>query len=118
MASGRPVCARRRAPAPGAVPARLVRQDNYCAFGKWLYGDGKATFPSREQHEEVRTRHAEFHREAARVLDMALAGKVQEATAALAMGSQFNRVSATLVTKLNVARAAVVGGRSAREATG
>ena len=85
---------------------RVVTQDNQCAFGKWLYGEGKSTFPSAAYHEEIRGLHAEFHREAARVLGLAVSGKAKEATVAMDPGSAFNKVSSGLVNRLTQLRRA------------
>ena len=84
--------------------AEVVKQDNQCDFGKWLYGAGETSFPAAANYEEIRTLHAEFHREAAAVLALALAGRGKEAQAAMEVGSGFGKVSAHLVTTLTRAR--------------
>ncbi len=85
--------------------ADAVQRDNLCAFGKWLYEEGKHSFPSPTDYEDVRTLHAEFHTQAARVLSLAVSGKPGEATKAMELGSAFSKVSAHLVTALTRARA-------------
>jgi len=85
---------------------RVVSQDNQCAFGKWLYGEGKSSFPSAAEHEEVRALHAEFHREASRVLGLAVSGKAKEASLAMEPGSPFSKISGGLVNKLTHVRKA------------
>jgi hypothetical protein len=84
----------------------VVSQDNQCAFGKWLYGEGKSSFPSPAEHEEVRALHAEFHREASRVLGLAVSGKAKEASLAMEPGSPFSKISGGLVNKLTRVRKA------------
>jgi hypothetical protein len=44
--------------------------------------------------------HAEFHKEAARILAPALAGHKSEAEAAIALGSRFSKTSADLTLAL------------------
>jgi hypothetical protein len=72
-----------------------VRTDHECNFGKWL-----AELPLSERlsenYKKVRTLHAEFHGLAADVLELALAGRKDEATAAMAMRSRFATVSSSL----------------------
>jgi hypothetical protein len=78
-----------------------VRTDNRCEFGKWLQalplGDRKS-----EHCENVRQLHAEFHKEAAEVLRLALARRREEAEVAIAQGSRFTKAS----TKLTIAMTA------------
>lgn len=76
-----------------------VCQDNQCAFGKWLYSVD-ATIKSSSRWQCVKTAHAEFHREAARVLDLALAGKKKEADDGLAFTSNFGNASAKLTKEM------------------
>ena len=71
-----------------------VRPDNRCEFGAWLLALPSDRDP---QHlDEVRRLHAEFHKEAAEVLKLALAGRREEAQAAIVQGSRFAKVSAKL----------------------
>lgn len=72
-----------------------VRTDEKCDFGKWL-----STLPLSQRlstHcKSVRALHAEFHALAAEVLDLAVAGRKEEAAAAIALGSRFAVVSSSL----------------------
>lgn len=79
----------------------VVKLDNQCPFGKWLYGGGQHSFPSVSYYEQVRELHARFHEEAARVLLLATTGKTEEAKAALASGSAFSKISGSLVGALS-----------------
>jgi hypothetical protein len=72
-----------------------VRTDNTCEFGKWLLSLPLSERLS-ENSKKVRTLHTEFHDLAANVLELALAGRKEEATAAMAMGSRFAAVSSNL----------------------
>ena len=76
-----------------------VKLDNQCAFGKWLY-----SLP-REQQEsqackEIKEGHAKFHQSAGRVLDLALAGKKEDAEKEIAFGSEYSKNSSHLVATL------------------
>ena len=57
-----------------------VRSDHACDFGKWLIALPLSDRLS-EHAKKVRTLHAEFHGLAADVLEMALAGRKEEARA-------------------------------------
>jgi hypothetical protein len=76
-----------------------VRPDNLCAFGKWLHALPSLTKSSPEW-KEIQALHADFHVEAARVLQLALDGKRAEADAALGAGSRFGSISSNLVGAL------------------
>jgi hypothetical protein len=72
-----------------------VRADGACQFGKWLLAlplSGRLN----ENCKKVGALHAEFHAIAADVLELALAGRKDEATAAMALGSRFAVVSSNL----------------------
>jgi hypothetical protein len=91
----------RRAIAEGKsehLPAN-VSVDNQCEFGKWLY-----SLPAPDQQSQnwrsVRELHASFHKEAGKVLVLALGGKQAEADAGLAPGSPFAKVSLELTNAL------------------
>jgi hypothetical protein len=72
-----------------------VRADTACEFGQWL-----SSLPLSQRLSDhskiVRTLHAEFHGLAAGVLELALAGRKDEAAAAMALGSRFAVVSSNL----------------------
>jgi hypothetical protein len=72
-----------------------VRTDNSCNFGKWLSGLPLSERLT-ENFKKVRALHEEFHGLAANVLELALAGRKEEATAAMALGSRFATVSSNL----------------------
>lgn len=79
--------------------ADSVRRDNLCEFGQWLHACSAAETAT-ERWKKIRELHAEFHKEAARILAMALAGRTAEAEAALALGSHFSKTSADLTLAL------------------
>ncbi len=72
-----------------------VRTDHACEFGKWL-SDLPLSLRLSDHCQEVRALHAEFHTLAADVLELAIAGRREEATAAMALGSRFAVVSSNL----------------------
>ena len=77
----------------------VVCQDNQCEFGKWLYAlDPQAKASSHWQC--VKALHADFHKEAAQVLGLALAGKKAEAEAGLSDKSPFTAVSMKLTVEM------------------
>ncbi len=78
-----------------SFPFEHVSPDDECAFGKWLY-----SLPPNEQQtfdwRTVKQLHAEFHQEAARILQMALASHKQEAEDAIGFKSEYAKKSARL----------------------
>ena len=75
-------------------------KDNGCAFGQWLYGSTiDATAKGGSDFKEVQKLHAEFHKAAAQVLQLALQGKKTEAEKLLAHGA-FPDVSARLTSAM------------------
>ncbi len=79
------------------MTAEQVAVDNRCAFGTWLHGvELPAADKATDSYRTVLKLHADFHREAAAVLRLALAGKKEEAKDALAPGSAYAHTSAEL----------------------
>jgi methyl-accepting chemotaxis protein len=74
--------------------------DNQCEFGKWLYGLDVIE-KAHPRAIRIKALHADFHREAGRVLAMALAGKKKDAEATLAPTSAFAKTSGALALELN-----------------
>ena len=72
-----------------------VEPDNLCEFGKWLF-DLPAAERSNPHWKKVQSLHADFHREAADVLRLALQGQKPEAYGAMDLQSQFMKTSAKL----------------------
>ncbi len=72
-----------------------MRRDDGCDFGKWLLALplSERLAPSCQR---VRSLHTDFHSVAADVLELALAGRKEEATAAMALHSRFAAVSSGL----------------------
>lgn len=76
-----------------------VRPENLCEFGKWLRERSVAEKMS-EHYKTVHDLHARFHLEASHVLELALAGEREKATAAMAVGSSFANVSSKLTAAM------------------
>ena len=76
-----------------------VRPDNVCEFGHWLR---ERPVPQKmtEHYKTVNDLHARFHIEASHVLELALAGQREKATAAMAIGSPFASISSKLTTAM------------------
>lgn len=72
-----------------------VRTDNQCDFGKWLYSLPSSELGS-EFGKKVKALHAQFHVQAAKVLDLALTSKKKEAEEAMTTTSDFGKTSAEL----------------------
>jgi hypothetical protein len=72
-----------------------VEADNRCDLGKWL-----VTIPASSDTEEVSKIHRQFHREAAKVLSLALAGRRSDALRAMDHMSTYTAVSGQLQRSL------------------
>jgi methyl-accepting chemotaxis protein len=77
-----------------------VQADNVCEFGKWLY-----SLPGEDMQKgiwkEVQFAHAQFHKEAARILELALKRSKDEALAALDVTSNYRKLTGKLAILLN-----------------
>ena len=76
-----------------------VSPDNLCDFGKWLYSLPESD-RKKENWQKIRALHAEFHREAAKVLNLALRGAQAEARELMAFGSAYAKVSSRLTWEM------------------
>jgi methyl-accepting chemotaxis protein len=72
-----------------------VAPDNLCDFGKWLYSLPAGDRGS-EHGAKVQRLHAAFHKEAAAVLRLCLAGQKQNAQKSMAAGGAYAQTSADL----------------------
>jgi hypothetical protein len=77
-----------------------VKQDNNCAFGKWLYDRIDSSAKSSVYYKDVVDLHAQFHREAGTILELALSGDKGQANEKMKLGSEFSKTSAALTTKM------------------
>lgn len=83
------------------TPIETIRMDGECELGKWLQSP---TLTSVEKASNtfrtVKQLHIDFHRTAARVAELAMAGKSAEAGKMMALGGEFTELSAKLTTAL------------------
>ncbi len=77
----------------------VVCQDNQCEFGKWLYSCTSAE-QSSPHYQSVRGLHADFHKAAADVLQLALSGNKSDAEQAVSPGSQYASASSALTKEM------------------
>jgi hypothetical protein len=77
-----------------------VKADSLCDFGKWMMSLSAAERSSKHW-QAIHKLHAEFHVAAAKVLDLALKGKREEANAELSMQGAFTRVSSQLTVAVS-----------------
>lgn len=85
----------------------IVCQDDQCRLGRWLY---TLSEPTKASHRWrcVQQMHADFHRHAANVLDLALMGNKAAAKAATSYSSGFAQTSARLTAELKAWQQEVV----------
>jgi hypothetical protein len=83
--------------------AASVASDEECEFGKWVHTDLRALC-SRELFEQIRDIHADFHRAAASIYALALAGNQANARAALGANSELARLSRRLIEQVEKLR--------------
>ena len=77
----------------------IVCQDNQCEFGKWLYSCS-AEEKSSPHYETIRSLHADFHKSAAQVLELALKGNSGEAQEKIGPDSEYTEKSSALTREM------------------
>jgi hypothetical protein len=77
----------------------IVKKDNECQFGRWLYGLPSATKDNPE-YQNIIALHAEFHKIASEILALALNGNKTEALKKLEFGGAYSSISGKLVIAL------------------
>lgn len=79
------------------TPVETIKKDNQCAFGKWLYGSTlTASDKTSEHYRQILDLHAEFHRIAGQVVELALQGKRKEAEQMMSLNGAYSSISAKL----------------------
>jgi hypothetical protein len=74
-----------------------IQRDDHCFFGQWLDGPALTAAEMASRHyKTVKERHAEFHKTAARVLELVLAGKRSDAERMMSIGGEYSKMSALL----------------------
>jgi hypothetical protein len=83
------------------VTSAVVRRDNQCEFGKWLYGpDFTAGEKATQNYRAAVELHAKFHQEAANVVDFATSGRKSEAEQAIGLEGGYSKASSALTKEL------------------
>jgi len=86
------------------VPPAVLKADNQCEFGKWLYGPELSNAEKRtEFYGKVVQMHSLFHLEAAKVVEWAIAGQEEAAERSLGIGG-YATASADLTRAMNTWR--------------
>ena len=83
------------------VPVATIEMNNQCGFGKWLYGPSITTQDKATQHyKAVVELHTQFHKAAAKIAALAIAGKKPEAEKLMGLNGDFANISAQLTGAL------------------
>ncbi len=94
----------------GDYGVETVRADDRCQLGQWLRGAKIGSHSAAMSAERLRSLHAEFHGLAADVLELAVAGRTDEARRGLGPGSPLLMISTQLVTLLERWRTTLLDG--------
>jgi hypothetical protein len=79
------------------VAIATVKADDQCDFGKWLYGSElSAAEKETERCRTVRLLHAQFHQEAAKVVEWATSGQKSKAEEAIGLCGSYSKASRLL----------------------
>lgn len=87
----------------GKLDPSVIRQDNQCKLGKWIYSDGRK-YQNETAYEELRRLHADFHRCAACVVESVDQGNKAEAKQQIAPESEYSTVSAKVIDAIGVVK--------------
>ena len=83
------------------IPVEMIRTDCNCIFGKWLNDPTHtATDKASDHYKTVKQLHAEFHKVAAHVAELALAGNRREAEKMISLGGEYASVSSKLTAAM------------------
>jgi hypothetical protein len=78
----------------------VVQKDNACQFGQWLYNFSEQEKQS-DDYIKVKDLHAEFHKTAADILQLAINGDKFEALKRIESGGGYSRITGKLIIALN-----------------
>lgn len=84
----------------GSLEVDVVCQDNQCALGKWIYGDGKK-FAKSYSYEPLRHAHAHFHKIAGQIIDHANKNEINKANSLLEPQGPFMQATTNCLEKLD-----------------
>jgi len=91
-----------------AVNVATASRDDACQFGKWLHSL-EAEARGQPRVKRVCELHADFHREAGHVLDLALRGEKEQAHRCMKVGSRFAQTTAALTDEMTRWKASLEG---------
>lgn len=77
-----------------------VREDKNCMFGEWLHHYIEDAYRDTPEYREIVSLHANFHKEAGEILELALNGNAKEADRRMKIGGRFSAYSETLIRKM------------------
>lgn len=75
------------------LDAESIAKDNCCDFGKWLYGESKASLGILESHKECVAKHKVFHIEGGKIATAINLRKYTEAEAMLSINTPYFNAS-------------------------
>ena len=78
-----------------------IRQDNGCALGKWLHGEGQSQHRGKAAFTNVVAKHADFHRSAGKVADAINAKKYAAAETMLGGGTEYAFASSAVAAAIS-----------------
>ena len=78
----------------------IVKTDNNCEFGKWLYNTMPENMRNSPRYQKVIQYHANFHKETARILQMIVNNQTDDAKFAVSINSDFAQISSNLTLEL------------------
>jgi hypothetical protein len=85
------------------VPVATIAMNNQCAFGKWLYSPTLTPEDKTTPHYKTVTElHTQFHKAAAKIAALAVAGKKADAKQLLEINGDFATISGQLTGALMV----------------
>ncbi|MBV6492992.1 MAG: hypothetical protein LDLANPLL_00999 [Turneriella sp.] len=78
------------------LDVQQVALDNQCVFGKWLYSETGILYSNDRNYSIVKALHADFHREAGRVVELCKNHEPHKALDAISENSYYSQISKNL----------------------
>ena len=100
IASGSPNLKLRLKRAQAKFDPEIIKTDNHCEFGKWLYDDFPKGAENTAVSDNICAIHASFHRTAAHILRLAMNGHKDEALRLMDGQGEFMGLSVELIQRL------------------
>ncbi len=83
----------------GSLQAAELSQDNKCALGQWIYGEG-GKYAKLPDFAKLKTEHARFHKAVGDVVRRAASGQSVTQETSLGSRSEFMQASTSVVTAI------------------